>query len=94
MTHQVHHLPRRIFGDDCEECVERASSIQGLVAGLDAHNKVKLGDLAHELYVLEIGDHNKPADISWADLKAVDQLRMAARLTFATMITMEVAEGG
>ncbi len=93
MSHAVHLQARRILGDDCEECVERASSIPRMISGLDDHNKVKLGDLAHELYVLEIDFHNKPADISWADLRAVETLRMAARLVFATGITQEVAEG-
>ncbi len=90
MSHSVHQLPRRIFGDDCEKCVERASSIPRMISGLDAQNKLKLGALATEVYRDHIDFHNKPDDISWADLRAVDTLRMAARLVFATGISDKV----
>ena len=85
MVHSAHELPRRIFGDDCEECVQRASTIEGL-QWLDSQNIVQLGDLAAEIRGLR-----KPDDASWADLNAVENLRFAARIVFASGITKEVA---
>ena len=88
MSHGYHDLPRRIFGDDCEECVERASTIPGL-AELDSTNIVKLGDLAAELSIERID--RREAGVSYADEKAVENLRLAARIVFASGITEEVA---
>jgi hypothetical protein len=88
MSHAVHELPRRIFGDDCEECVERASTIRGLTA-LDGHNIVKLGDLAREIY--RSGGKVVPAGVSFADEQAVENLRLAGRVVFASGITEETA---
>lgn len=87
MSHAVHLLPRRIFGDDCEECVGRANSIEGLIH-LDSSNIVKLGDLAAEM-----GPRHGaiPSGMSRADVRAVDNLRLAARIVFASGITEEVA---
>ena len=94
MTHAVHQTPRRIFGDDCNECVERANSIPRMLSGLDSSNKRRLGVLATELHTrVENGDLSKPDDVSRADLKAVDNLRTAARLVFASGITEKVARG-
>ncbi len=94
MTHGHHDLPRRIFGDDCEECVERSSSIAGL-AELDSTNIVKLGDLAAEMHrarrsTIPLG--RVVSKLSYADQKAVENLRLAGRLVFASGITKEVAE--
>ena len=88
MSHGYHRKPRRIFGDDCEECVERASTIAGL-AGLDSTNIVKLGHLAAELSIERID--RREAGVSYADEKAVENLRLAARIVFASGITEEVA---
>lgn len=93
MSHAVHKLPRRIFGDDCEECVERSGNIARL-SSLDSSNIVKLGDLA-----AEVGIHradfrtpgSRPPGASYADVRAVDNLRLAARIVFASGITEEVA---
>ncbi len=85
MSHAYHNLPRRIFGDDCEECVERASTIAGL-SNLDGHNIVKLGNLAAELKATP-----DLTGISHADYRAVENLRFAARIVFASGITEEVA---
>lgn len=94
MTHAIHQTPRRIFGDDCDECVERASSIPRMLSGLDSSNKRTLGALAAELHTrAKNGDLSKPDNVSWADLKAVENLRFAARLVFASGITEEVAQG-
>lgn len=92
MTHAVHVQPRRIFGDDCEECDQRAASVRGLVA-LDPNNIRRLADLAAEMKVGGFsGDpDDSPPDSSRADMKAVDNLRMAARVVFASGITEEVA---
>ena len=91
MTHDRHLLPRRIFGDDCEECVERASSIHRMVAGLDNSNKRKLGDLALEVHS-NPGSEDNPHELgaSYADMKAVENLRMAGRLVFASGVLAEV----
>ncbi len=88
MSHGHHDLPRRIFGDDCEECVERASTIPRL-AELDSTNIVKLGDLAAELSEERID--RREAGVSYADEKAVENLRLAARIVFASGITEKVA---
>ena len=89
MSHGYHRKPRRIFGDDCEECVERASTIAGL-AGLDSINIVKLGDLAAELKEIWRIDPRE-VGVSYADEKAVENLRLAARIVFASGITEKVA---
>ncbi len=88
MSHGYHRKPRRIFGDDCEECVERASTIAGL-AGLDSTNIVKLGHLAAELSIERID--LREVGVSYADEKAVENLRLAARIVFASGITEKVA---
>ncbi len=95
MSHGYHRKPRRIFGDDCEECVERASTVEGL-AELDSTNIVKLGDLAAELSEMKSSGkwddvHYVAAEVSYADEKAVEKLRLAARIVFASGITEEVA---
>ncbi len=96
MTHGHHDLPRRIFGDDCEECVERSSSIAGL-AELDSTNIAKLGDLAAELSAMKRSGkwddvHYMAAEVSYADEKAVENLRLAGRIVFRSGITERVAE--
>ena len=95
MTHGPHIKQRRIFGDDCEECVERANSIPRMVSGLDATNKRRLARLAQEVVADPYGADTPQESFgaSRADIKAVDLLRMAARLTFETGISMEIAEG-
>lgn len=87
MSHAIHKLPRRILGDDCEECVERSKDIARL-SSLDSSNIVKLGDLAKEM-TLHRGDW--PPEVSYADARAVENLRLAARIVFASGITEEVA---
>lgn len=85
MSHDRHDLPRWVLGDDCEECVSRAGTLDGLEY-LDQGNLDRLGELA-----LEVHRYGKPPDASYADMKAVQTLRRAARLTFAAGITEEVA---
>ena len=87
MSHAIHKLPRRIFGDDCEECVERSGDIARL-SSLDSSNIVKLGDLAAEIYGPMPYDGET---VSNADYRAVANLRLAARIVFASEITKEVA---
>ncbi len=88
MSHGHHDLPRRVLGDDCQECVQRSMTIEGLAA-LDDGNLRKLAELAAEL---QDGIVGKPGDISWADMKAVGNLRLAARLTYRSGITEHTAE--
>ena len=92
MTHAVHQSPRRIFGDDCEECVERAKTLPGL-GYLDDSNIRKLGDLAVEVRANLYGEDTPQESFgaSRADMKAVDNLRQAARIVFASGISEEVA---
>ena len=92
MTHAVHQSPRRIFGDDCEECVERAMTVQGL-SGLDPDNIRKLADLAVEVRADPYGEDTpqKSFGASRADMRAVHNLRQAARVVFASGISEEVA---
>ena len=74
MSHAIHHLPRRVFGDDCEECVHRATSgLDGLLL-LDPDNLEELFVLAAELQTLE----EIPDDASEADVIAVRTLQKAA----------------
>lgn len=86
MSHAYHELPRRIFGDDCEECVGRSSTIEGLSA-LDSSNIKKLGDLAAEIHR---ADGTVP-NLSNADVRAVENLRFAARIVLRSGITEGVA---
>lgn len=85
MTHAYHQLPRVVLGDDCEECRRRASDIEGL-ASLDAGNLRLLGELANDLAV----GRPRP-DASTADMRAVENLRLAARIVYESGITEEAA---
>ncbi len=89
MSHGPHELPRRVLGDDCQECVQRSMTIEGLAA-LDDGNLRKLAELAAELSIERID--RREAGVSHADEKAVENLRLAARLTYRSGITEEVAE--
>lgn len=76
MSHAIHELPRRVFGDDCEECIGRATSgLDGLMA-LDLTNLTALFMLAAEVVELK----EKPDDASHADMKAVETIRTAATI--------------
>jgi len=88
MTHAVHEKPRRIFGDDCEECVERAKTLPGL-GYLDEFNIRALADLAAEVEADPYGEDTpqKSFGASYADMKAVENLRLAGRLVFRSGIT-------
>ena len=91
MSHDVHQGIRRVLGDDCGECVARANSgLRGL-ANLDDNNLRRLAELAED----EKGHPNwqQPMELgaSYADMRAVDTLRLAARLVFRSRITEEVA---
>ena len=92
MTHAVHEKPRRIFGDDCEECVERAKTLPGL-GYLDEFNIKRLAVLAAEVEADPYGEDTPQLSFgaSYADMKAVDNLRLAARIVFRSGINPEVA---
>jgi hypothetical protein len=85
MSHAYHELPRLIFGDDCEECVDRCRSIDG-IASLDEENLVELGDM-----VKALGAHYdlRPTGWSYADVKACETLAYAARIVFASGLRPE-----
>lgn len=87
MTHTPHELPRRILGDDCEECRSRSGTLDGL-SHLDDGNIRKLGDLAAEIKTDGV---TAESGISTADWNAVETLRLAARIVFRSGITEEVA---
>lgn len=84
MTHDFHQAPRVVFGDDCAECRERSMTVDGLAA-LDSVNIAKLGALAAAL------QDGTLEGVSHADLYAVEVLRSAARVVFASGISVEVA---
>ncbi len=88
MVHGPHLRPCRIFADDCEECVERSSTIEGLM-WLDSTNILKLGDLAEE--VRSSAPHLVSPPMSDADIRAVENLRLAGRIVYRSGITEEVA---
>ena len=90
MSHGHHDLPRRILGDDCAECVERSLDLNGL-SNLDDTNIKKLGDLAAEIKATPGLMRPQEIGASYADRKAVETLRLAARIVFASGITEEVA---
>ncbi len=91
MTHAVHQGTRRVLGDDCDECLSRAGTLNGL-SELDSGNLKELAELAQEIH-----DHPgllRPQDLgaSYADRNAVETLRLAARITFRSGISQAVAE--
>ena len=90
MTHGPHTTPRRVLGDDCHECRSRANDLYGL-SQLDDTNIAKIADLAAEKKAMT--NLVRPQDIgaSYADMIAVNTLRLAARIVFTSGITEEVA---
>ena len=91
MSHAYHELPKVVLGDDCEECVERSQTIEGL-ASLDEVNLRRLVSLVAEMPRGRFGGvvMEQPSHASKADMRAVENLRLAARIVFASGIT-EVA---
>ncbi len=90
MSHSPHLLPRRVLGDDCEECVNRALDLNGL-SQLDTGNLQKLAELATELHANPGVLRPQELGASYADRKAVETLRLAARIVERSGITEEVA---
>lgn len=86
MSHEYHKLPRVVLGDDCEECRYRAGSIERL-SSLDSTNIAKLGALGNSGYENGV----LPDEASEADKAALANLRLAARIVFASGITEEAA---
>jgi hypothetical protein len=93
MSHEYHEKPRRILGDDCEECVGRAQTIERL-RFLDDGRLHKLADLAAEVRADPYGEDTPQASFgaSHADMKAVGNLRLAARIVYKSGITEEIAQ--
>jgi hypothetical protein len=85
MSHSIHDTPSRVFSDDCSECVSRSETIEGL-ATMDREYLELLAVLA-----AEAPNGPKPFDASWADMKAVDNLRLAGRLVYRSGITAETS---
>lgn len=90
MSHVYHELPRVVLGDDCEACLRRAKTIEGL-AGLDTQNLQTLAGLAYVMNLGPEGGFYDSAKVSDSDRRAVDNLRLAARIVFASGITEETA---
>jgi len=91
MTHAPHQGVRRVLGDDCDECVARAKDLNGL-SQLDTGNLRELADLAAEKAAVH-PQLLRPQDIgaSYADMKAVETLRLAARIVYRSGIDPDVA---
>ena len=91
MSHAVHQLPRRILGDDCDECVSRSKDLYGL-SQLDTGRLRKLAELALEFHA-NPGTDDQPQELgaSYADRNAVETLRFAARIVYRSGIDPEVA---
>ena len=89
MSHAYHELPRIVLGDDCDECVERSRTLEGL-ASLDEINLRRLALFSAELKASS-DPYDKPAHASHGDMRAVDNLRLAARIVFKSGITEETA---
>ncbi len=90
MSHGPHELPRRVLGDDCQECVSRSLDLNGL-SQLDDNNLKELAVLADELKLSDLEMGPSAFDASWADFKAVDTLRLAARIVYRSGITEHTA---
>ncbi len=91
MSHAPHQGIRRVLGDDCEECVGRAGDLNGL-SQLDTGNLKELAKLATEKQASKF--ILRPSDLgaSYADMKAVETLRLAARIVNRSGISPAVAE--
>lgn len=96
MSHTIHEGPHRVFADNCEECIERTNlGLNGLTQ-LDHENLLRLAILARDKreYFREEG-HNptNPRELgaSYADMRAVETLRLAARIVFASGINLDDA---
>lgn len=92
MSHAVHEKPRRIFGDDCEECVDRATDIMKF-GSIDAQNLRHLAALARALVDADSTGDPRPPNLSHADTKAIDLLRYVGRLVYRSGLTEATAEG-
>ena len=88
MTHAPHQGTRRVLGDDCDECVARANDLNGL-SQLDGHSLRELANLAAQAS----GKYADPKTFgaSHADMKAVETLRLAARIVYRSGIDPDVA---
>ncbi len=90
MSHSPHLLPRRVLGDDCDECVGRSFDLNGL-SQLDDGNLRKLAGLAADKQRIGFVTNPNQLGASYADMKAVETLRLAARIVDISGISMEVA---
>lgn len=83
MTHRYHgDLVGIVLYDGCDECEARARD-WGWMSAIDNNNLKTLAQLA------EFGP-DKTEVMSWADRKAIDNLRYMGRVVFASGITEEV----
>lgn len=95
MTHAVHEKPRIVLGDDCEECLSRAERGLDGLAELDETNLRRLASIAEaKLEARRAGDPIvRPSQIgaSYADMRATETLRLAARIVEKSGIDPEAA---
>lgn len=90
MSHGPHEGTRRVLGDDCEECLGRATTLNGL-AQLDEGNLQKLAELAADKKRLGFIVRPSQLGASYADMRAIETLRLMARIVDKSGIEMEVA---
>ena len=79
MSHTPHQGAGLVLNDDCEECRGR-TSLPGM-ANLDTTNLQRLVTLHRQ----------QPPEMGWADDQAVEELRLMARIVFASGISREEA---
>lgn len=92
MSHGPHLRTRRVLGDDCEECLDRASNGLNGLSQLDNGNLRELAAIAREKSNDPFGIERPQAiGASFADMKAVETLRLAARIVYRSEITEEEA---
>lgn len=81
-SHAPHDGERIVFDDNCPTCVARADGGLHGLSYLDDTNLRRLADFAS-------GDLEGAA--SWADLRAIETLRLAGRLVFRSGLDERVA---
>lgn len=92
MSHGPHQGTRRVLGDDCDECVSRSKDLNGM-SQIDDSKLKELAKLAGEIHAFGTG--GSPLSrfgASFADINAVETLRLMARIVYRSGITQEVAE--
>lgn len=91
MSHGPHQGTYTVLEDDCEECIGRAGDLNGL-SQLDDNNLQELARLATLQF--ELPNIMRPSEIgaSYLDIRAVETLRLAARLVYRSGISEQVSK--